>query len=348
MQELQPSPPIPPLIPHVGYGWRAPEQDWLFFGAARQALKFLATALLRRHPSMLFVLPAYTCDSVVQALDEAGAEMGFVDIDGALDFDQASLSQTVERASGRPIALMPTPLFGAPVRAYKSLFPHCTVIEDRAQSLPDPHSLADYQLLSFGPGKQVSGMGGGALIGAQALRSEHLGLDGECHLARHLGLSMVGDLLLGPAWSLVGQKAASRHSALAFDKQSRAIELRSMCDVRAGWITHSLATWDAADRVRTSDTYRNSIPEALQFDIPPGRPYLRYPVRAVISASGVSSGDMYERVVHRAEEALKRTLPGARALVRASLLPTHRRVSKAHAACYAALLAREAPALPVP
>lgn len=346
MQKLHPPPPIPPLIPHVRYGRRPHESDWLFFGAARQALKFLASALLQRDPSMLFVLPAYTCDSVVQALDEAGAEMAFVDIDSSLDFDLAALHQTLELASGRPLALMPTPLFGAPVRPYKSLFPQCTVIEDRAQTLPDPDSQADYQLLSFGPGKQISGMGGGALIGGHSLRSDHLALEQEGALVRHLGMSLAGDLLLGPAWSVLGQKAAQRHSAQGFDKQLQQIEPRSISEARAQWIAHSLASWDPSGRVRIADDYHACIPPSLRFDIPPGRPYLRYPVRAAIEAPGVSSGDMYERVVHRAEETLKRPLPGARALVRASLLPTHSKVTPSHIAWYASLLTQGDTAVP--
>lgn len=326
---------IPPLIPHVRYGFRHPHPDWLFFGAARQALKFLARNLLSEKPSLRFVLPAYTCDSVVQALGEAGAPMTFVDIDDTLDFDQTGLSDAMARLSGAEVAIISTPLLGAPVRNYKALYPECVVIEDRAQALPDADSHADFQLFSFGPGKQISGMGGGALQGAMSLRRQHGALESECNVASHMALSLAGNLLLGPAWSLVGQKVTERHTANALDKEARSIELFRLCDTRARWISHSLSTWDGAGRSRTSDTYRNLIPPTLQFDLPPGRPYLRFPVRAQLKAPGVSSGRMYEKVVQRAEASAGRTLPGARAIMEASFLPTHHRVTAGHVSWYA-------------
>lgn len=338
---MHPLPPIPPLIPHVRYGSRPCESGWLFFGAARQGLKFLAQNLLQGHPSLLFVVPAYTCDSVIQALDEAGADMAFVDLAADLDFDLDALTQRIgqAQAQGRTVALVPTPLFGAPVRPYKQLFPQCLVIEDRAQTLPDPGSQADFQLLSFGPGKQVSGMGGGALLGAGAFRAQHGTLEPEGGAVRHLALSLVGSLLLGPAWSLVGQKVTQRHSANALDKESRAIEIRALCENRARWITHSVQTWDGAGRTRLADTYHHSVPQALRFDIPAGLPYLRYPVRTRLDAPGVSSGRMYEKVVQRAEESASRAFPGARAIRDASFLPTHHRVTADHTTGYARLLA---------
>lgn len=336
---MHPPRPIPPLIPHVRYGSRPLDPDWLFFGAARQALKFLAQNLLQQHPGLLFIVPAYTCDSVVQALDEAGAEIAFVDIGPHLDMDIEAVSQVVHQAPGRKVAIVPTPLFGAPVRPYKALFPDCIVIEDRAQTMPDPDSQADHQLLSFGPGKQVSGMGGGALLGGQALRPAYAALPQECGAFKQVALSLVGGLLLGPAWSLAGQKVTQHHSAQSLDKEARAIEVHALCDDRARWTTHSLQTWDPAGRIHISDAYRSRIPQALQFDLPPGRPYLRVPVRATFDGPGVSSGRMYQKVVQRAEDTAKRVLPGARALMEASLLPTHHRVSPDHIAWYADTLA---------
>lgn len=332
---MHPPLPIPPLIPHVRYGSRPSEPGWLFFGAGRQAMKFLAQYLLRQHPSLLFVVPAYTCDSVVQALDEAGAEMVFVDVAANLDLDLEAVSGWVERSPGRTIAIVPTPLFGAPVRPYKQLFPDCLVIEDRAQTLPDPGSGADFQVLSFGPGKQVSGMGGGALLGGDALRNLHSALEQECGAVRQVTLSLVGSLLLGPAWSLFGQAVTQRHSANAIDKESRSIDIRSLCEDRARWITHSLQTWDGAGRTRIADFYHRSISPAVRFDMPAGLPYLRFPVRARLEGPGISSGRMYEKVVARAEESARCQFPGARAVMEASFLPTHHRVTEQHLAWYA-------------
>lgn len=343
MPDLSLPPPLPPLVPHTRYGRTPVPPGWLFFGAARQALKFLALRLRAAHPDLLFIAPAYTCDSVVQAIDESGAELGFVDVDASLDFDLAALTQLIGQHTGRPIALVPTPLFGAPVRRYKPLFPDCIVIEDRAQTVPDPASQADYQLLSFGPGKQVSGMGGGALIGAQALQAAHQALAMEGGTLKHQAMARVGGLLLGPAWSLAGQRVAQRHAQEGLDKQAHAIAPAALCEGRAQWISHSLATWDPVPRISAADRYHQAIAADLRFDIPAGQPYLRYPVRARLDGPGVSDGAMYEKVVERAETMLGRPLPGARALVQASLLPTHAGVTPAHIAWYASQLSGRGP-----
>ena len=334
MLDLPAPPPLPPLIPHVGYGRTPLPPGWLFFGAARQALKFLASRLRSEHPDLVFVVPAYTCDSVIQAIDESGAGLDFADVDASLDMDMPSLQEALARHTGKPVALVPTPLFGAPVRDYKRLFPDCIVIEDRAQTVPDPGSRADYQLLSFGPGKQVSGMGGGALIGGQGLQAPHLALETECGALKHMAMAMVGNFLLGPGWSLAGQRVAQRHGQEGLEKQSRDIIPVRLCDGRAQWISSSLATWDATQRLSIVDRYHAGTAPEHRFDIPTGLPYLRYPVRTQVVGAGVSSGDMYERVVARAEDTLGRPLPGARALAQASLLPTHRRVTPAHIGYY--------------
>jgi len=69
--------------------------------------------------------------------------------------------------------------------------------------------------------------------------------------------------------------------------------------------------------------------------MPAGLPYLRYPVRASLEGPGISSGRMYEKVVQHAEESSRRQFPGARAVMEASFLPTHHRVTADHMHWYA-------------
>ncbi len=311
----------------------------MFFGNGRQAFRFLAGQLLKRSPSQLFVLPAYTCDTVLQALDEAGVEMAFVDIDDSLDFDMPGLQSLLGTNADRAITLVPTSLFGAPLRDYKTLFPHCRVIEDRAQSWFDAHSRADHQIMSFGPGKQVSGMGGGALTGAQELLDQYQTLPQEGGFLQAALTSVASEFLLRGGWALMGERLTKRAAASAQSDWVHAMEPSALGRWRAGWISHSLHGFKTESRSAVAARYHDEIVPARRFRIPRGLPYLRYPVRERLRAPGVSAGDMYEKVWERAQETAKRQLPGAEAVVRASLLPTHERVTAAHQAAYCARVA---------
>lgn len=336
-------PLIPALYPEVSYGVaRSLPDQTLFFGSGRQAMKFLVQALLKRFENLLFVLPAYTCETVVQAIGEAGGALTYVDVGLDLDMDMQDLERVVSAHPGRRLALVPTSLFGAPIRNFKAAFPDALVIEDRCQSRTDPTSTADYQLASFGPGKLVSGMGGGALVGDVAwLAQAFAALDSQCATAGAMSASWVMEhVVLRHGWRWFRSRLDGDSVQTPSEVSSQSIEPRALCEKRSLWITHSLQKADLARRVELAQTYAAEIRPALQFDVPPDAPYLRYPVNAAIKMPGVSSGRMYELTWRLAERSRGAELPGAARLVRCSMLPTHALVTKVHVRAYCDALKR--------
>jgi len=119
------------------------------------------------------LLPAYTCYSVPAAAVAAGLRVRLVDVDHAGRLDLEALrAAPLERAT----ALVVTNLLGVPepVRELRAALRSADValVDDAAQALgaTSPEGPAggrgDLGLLSFGRGKPLSGLGGGALVGA--------------------------------------------------------------------------------------------------------------------------------------------------------------------------------------
>ena len=336
-------PLIPPLYPEVSYGFATERpNNTQFFGSGRQAMKFLAAALLNRHESLLFVLPAYTCETVVQAITEAGGELTYVDVGVDLDLDLADLHRVFEAFPGRRFALVPTSLFGAPLRNHKALFPDVLVIEDRCQARLDPMSQADFQVVSFGPGKLVSGMGGGAMVGAlDMLASDFQGLPVEKGTASAMAQSFfMEQVVLRRGWRWFRSRLEGDLNPLPTELSSQTIQVRAMCESRARWITNSMEKADLESRVRLSDAYAAQVPLAFKFDIPTDTPYLRYPVNAALKLPGVSLGRMYGFTAQLAERARGVPMPGAARLVACSMLPTHRWVTDPHVQAYCKALGK--------
>jgi hypothetical protein len=339
-------PLIPPLHPEVSYGFAAQRpSNTQFFGSGRQAMKFLAAALLSRHAGLLFVLPAYTCETVIQAITEAGGELTYVDVGMDLDLDLADLQRVFDAFPGRRFALVPTSLFGAPLRNHKALFPDALVIEDRCQAALDPLSQADFQVVSFGPGKMVSGMGGGAMIGALApLETAFAALPAERGTFSAMARAfLMEQVVLRRGWRWFRARLEGDLNPLPTALSSETIRVRSMGERRARWIMNSIEKADWAGRVRLSNAYAAQVPSAFKFDIPTDTAYLRYPVNAALKLPGVSLGRMYGFTLQLAERSRGVKMPGAARLVGCSMLPTHQRVSEAHVRSYCAALANLLP-----
>jgi dTDP-4-amino-4,6-dideoxygalactose transaminase len=130
----------------------------------------LVKYLLQQRASRVFVVPAYTCFSVPQSIEQAGGTCVYVDVDKTLDFDLSDLAEQLKPVDPCDVVLLATSLFGAPIRDYKHMLPSAVVIEDRSQSVYDPGLRSDYQILSFGPGKLLSLGGGGAVVGRDPLK----------------------------------------------------------------------------------------------------------------------------------------------------------------------------------
>lgn len=329
---------IPPLYPDVRYGLaRSVPKDMLFFGAGRQALNFLVRHLQATLNNPLYIVPAYTCESVIAAIEGAGGACAFVDVDAGLDFDLVDLAELLRVQGKRQVVLVPTSLFGAPLRDYKALYPEAIVIEDRSQSALEPTGRADFQILSFGMGKLVSGMGGGALKGAslEQLRSLHQALPVRREFMQAVAASLALEyVVLRWGWRLLKPLLDVKPPDSDRMNASASIVPESLCQRRVRWILHSLEQADHAARVELANRYAAMVPEELRFNIPAGRPYLRYPVRKVVHQPGCSEGRMYEATWKKAEASRGRPLPGAAALVQSGLLPTHRLVTQAHLDLY--------------
>ena len=332
--------PLPPLYPTIHYGFSPdlPEHA-LFLGSGREAMAFLTRQLLREQPDSVFVLPAYTCETVTAAVEGAGGRVVFVDVDERLDLHLADLAEVLhQHRDARPV-LVPTSLFGAPVRDYKRLYPQAVVVEDLCQAVwPAEPGRADYAFLSFGMGKPVSGMGGGVLLGAgvERWREAHRALPTLGSWAPAMAASVVlRQVVLRWAWRWFQARLDAAEEAAA---PVEAIEPRRLSDRWARWVNHSRQQAQWGERIALADHYARSLPEQARFHLPTGLPYLRYPVRHPMSLPGCSSGRMYEQTWRRAQQQRGKTLPGAQALVECGLLPTHRRVTAAHQAAYLSAL----------
>jgi hypothetical protein len=136
--------------------------------SGREALVVVLRALGVRPPDVVIV-SAYNAACVPRVLRAAGYRVAFADIDReTLHVDVATLPEIGARA------LVAVHMEGspAPIDAYRAwAAPRgCVVIEDAAHALGarldgrEVGTLADGAILSFGPGKHVNALGGGAAI----------------------------------------------------------------------------------------------------------------------------------------------------------------------------------------
>jgi dTDP-4-amino-4,6-dideoxygalactose transaminase len=138
--------------------------------SGREALRVALVDLAERTGRSEVVIPAYTCFSVAAASVAAGLRVRVVDVDlrGRIDAE-ALRSLPLERAAGIVICN----LFGIAERVSPILemarSAGALVVDDAAQALGARSAegpvggRADVGVLSFGRGKPLSGLGGGAL-----------------------------------------------------------------------------------------------------------------------------------------------------------------------------------------
>jgi dTDP-4-amino-4,6-dideoxygalactose transaminase len=156
-----------------------PDYDvvWLSSGTAALALALL---VVRQQSADVVdpevILPAYGCPDVVSAALYAGLRPVLVDIgkhDPGIDF--ASLRRSLGKNS---VALVGMNFLGIrerldELRDQLTKFPAVALIQDDAQTFPSAGQelLSDYVCLSFGRGKPVSLLGGGALLIRRSLNA---------------------------------------------------------------------------------------------------------------------------------------------------------------------------------
>jgi len=146
--------------------------DLFFFnsGAASLAVAVLASIQELKLAAPEVLLPAYACPELVSAVLYAGAKPVLVDF--SADGPWMDLDVISEKLTEQTCAVIAVSLFGIPerIRAIKqALQGHpALVIEDSAQAFPEegapPGVDADLVVYSFGRGKPVSVLGGGAVL----------------------------------------------------------------------------------------------------------------------------------------------------------------------------------------
>jgi perosamine synthetase len=169
------------------------------YGSAREGLVALLSMLRETGGRTEVVLPAYCCYSVAASAVAAGLRVRLVDVDarGRISLDHLA-SLPLEAAC----AVLVGNLFGLtePIEPIVRLAgaAGCAVIDDAAQSFGayDDSGVAgargDYGLLSFGRGKPLSALGGGAVAWTPG-RSE--GVDEPAHPSARPGAGAIRALV---------------------------------------------------------------------------------------------------------------------------------------------------------
>jgi len=141
------------------------------FASGRAALRALFVGLASRSGRSEVVIPAYCCFSVPAAAVSAGLRVRLVDVDARGRIDAQALA---DLPLADVAAIVVANLFGIPeaVAPLRGMAAQAgvAIVDDAAQALggeaPDGRAGArgDAGLLSFGRGKPLSGLGGGALV----------------------------------------------------------------------------------------------------------------------------------------------------------------------------------------
>lgn len=172
---------LPPAGERVLFADRTPDGHFLhacfapyrhrFFGSGTAALAAAVQAAVARAGSATpeVLLPAYACPNVVSAVLHAGARPRLVDFEPDRPWMQV---RAIEQGIGpSTVAVIAVDLFGIPER-YATLAPIAQhsgliLIEDSAQAFPRRNERlwqGDLVVVSFGRGKPVSLLGGGAVL----------------------------------------------------------------------------------------------------------------------------------------------------------------------------------------
>ena len=138
-----------------------------YYGAGAQALAAALIALKPRRPQATRVLlPAYACPELVSAVLFAGLEPHLVDLAPARPWmDTVALKRALDTSA---LAVIAVDLFGIEERYAElrtAIGGDIALVQDSAQAFRrDIHPAADCAILSFGRGKPVSVLGGGAVL----------------------------------------------------------------------------------------------------------------------------------------------------------------------------------------
>jgi dTDP-4-amino-4,6-dideoxygalactose transaminase len=149
-------------------------------GTTALAAAIIAAARIRQTSQPEVILPAYGCPDLVSAAVYAGVKPVLVDLEPGQPW--MDLAQLQTALNPRTVAVVAVDLFGiaerlAQLRAITEQA-GILLIEDSAQAFPGGREPVSWQgdlvVLSFGRGKPVSLLGGGAVLLRESSVSEHL------------------------------------------------------------------------------------------------------------------------------------------------------------------------------
>jgi len=149
-------------------------------GTAALAAALIATMKVKNIQSAEVILPAYGCPDLISAIEFAGAKPILVDFE--MDRPWLDLAQIELAITEKTVAIIAVNLFGISERwdLLRKLADKkdLTLIEDSAQYFPGMDEWhewhGDLVVLSFGRGKPVSLLGGGAVLAKQSPLFEQL------------------------------------------------------------------------------------------------------------------------------------------------------------------------------
>lgn len=163
--------------------WQAQYSTW-FMGSGTEALSAAVMLAIRRSEVYVagpqVILPAYGCPDLVAAVVAQGASPVLVDL--MPDCPVMDLEKLVQAITEQTVAVIAAGFLGVPEQLAE-LGSICRsrnlwLIEDSAQCFPPDSArkpIADCAVLSFGRGKPINLMGGGALL----VRDDHQGIAPE-------------------------------------------------------------------------------------------------------------------------------------------------------------------------
>lgn len=170
------------------------------FASGREALRVALSCAARQSGRREAILPAYTCFSVAAAAVAAGLRVRLVDVTLSGAIDSASLAKlSHERAA----ALVVCNLFGL-AEPLPNVAPGVRILDDAAQALGarGADGLAggrgDAGIVSFGRGKPLCALGGGALALPRGADAEPEPVRPRSRRLRSLARALAYDAALSP------------------------------------------------------------------------------------------------------------------------------------------------------
>jgi len=321
---------IPPLYPYSGYKFNFKKKSLLYLlDSGRSALLLAVNILKAKYDKLIFLLPAYTCHSVIDVMEQSMVKYNFVDVDSSLQFDKKDLELMLEFYKDNTIVLIATSLFGVKLKNYKKMYPTIKVIEDLSHSLISyKYKESDFAFTSFGKGKMISAWSGGALSGFNNEIDEYyLKLPHVNNFFFSFILVQMQKIVSKYFWFLL---EGTRYNP---EKKSQhyieKIVIKRLNKIKSAWIYGSLESFDYSTNKEFILKYKNEICKEYQFDLIGLMPYIRFPVKKKIFMSGVSQISSYAATYYKATKRRSSSLSGAKLLAEGvSFLPTHNLVKE--------------------